>query len=332
MKLLNPINGALVDTFTNVQKEFINRIKSEGIDEALNWLLPIKNGEEISYSREIEFCWDGGEPPFTVSLSTNKDMSDSIDYISEANSILIGNLQVGTEYFWRVNNSQVSSFTTNGEFTRLLKIDGLPNVRDIGGCKIKQGMIFRGGELERCYTITEEGKHTFTKELGIVTELDLRADMIGKIDRSVAGETVRLVQLPYRPYDEVFLDQHKQGIVKIMEFLSDEANYPVYIHCLGGADRTGMIAIYLRALAGEDDEVIHTDYELTSLSSYAMGIAEGVSAQGFRSRTSDYYSDFINKMMTYSADGTLGSAVERFILDCGVREETIEKIRSIIMR
>ena len=330
--LLSPSNRSVIDTYTDLQREFIGKIGEAGIDSALEWLLPIKDGREISYPREVEFLWEGGDGPYTLSLSLSEDMTDALSFTTDKASFSLGNLLVGVTYFWRVNDSEISSFTTREGFVRFLKIDGLPNVRDIGGLGIKQGILFRGGELERCYKITDEGKHTFACELGIRTELDLRADMIGRITECAAGDSVRLVQLPYRPYDEVFEDQHRKGIVKIMEFLSDEGNYPVYFHCLGGADRTGMIALYLRALAGEDDNTIHTDYELTSLSAYAMGIAEGASAQGFRSRRSEYYSDFIKELMTYSQDGTLSSAVEGFLLDCGVNKDTLYKIRKIIMR
>ena len=121
-----------------------------------------------------------------------------------------------------------------------------------------------------------------------------------------------------------------QGIVKIMEFLSDESNYPVFFHCLGGADRTGMIALFLRALVGEDDDAIHTDYELTSLSAYAMGIAEGAAATGFRRRTSSYYMGFLDTLKQYAPDEPLSGQVRAFLISCGLDVQVINKIISII--
>ena len=115
-----------------------------------------------------------------------------------------------------------------------------------------------------------------------------------------------------------------------MNFLSDEENYPIYIHCLGGADRTGMIAFYLRALAGECDELIHLDYELTSLSTYAYGLAEGARRDGFRNRTSDIYTEFLAMLNEYAPGGALSAKVRAFLLDCGVATECIDKILSII--
>ncbi len=115
-----------------------------------------------------------------------------------------------------------------------------------------------------------------------------------------------------------------------MKFLSDENNYPVYIHCMGGAERTGMIALFLRALAGENDECIHLDYELTGLSCYAYGRAEGALENGFRSRNSDYYIEFLNILDTYAPAEPLSIKVRKFLNDCGVSEACMEKIKNII--
>ena len=143
----------------------------------------------------------------------------------------------------------------------------------------------------------------------------------------IEGVTYKL--LPYRPYKEVFEDQHKHGIRKIMEFLADENNYPVFFHCMGGADRTGMIALYLRALVGEEDDIIHTDYELTGLSMYAGGSAEN--AQGFRRRTAPYYMEFRNMLDEYGK-GPFRDKVENFLLACGVKKETIDRVKEIIRK
>lgn len=113
-----------------------------------------------------------------------------------------------------------------------------------------------------------------------------------------------------------------------MEFLSDESVYPVYIHCRGGADRTGMIALYLRALAGDSDDEINTDYELTALSTYALGGAEG--ADGFRSRNAEYYVNFLNKLNEYGEGKPLSVTVRRFLISAGVSPKTLDKIVSII--
>ena len=115
-----------------------------------------------------------------------------------------------------------------------------------------------------------------------------------------------------------------------MEFLADESNYPVYVHCMGGADRTGMIALYLRALLGEEDEEIHRDYELTALSTYAAGAAEG--ANGFRRRDSSYYVEFLQMLDAYAPGEPLKVQVRAFLRACGVTEQILERIVHILQK
>ena len=92
-----------------------------------------------------------------------------------------------------------------------------------------------------------------------------------------------------------------------------------------------MIALFLRALVGEKNEDIFTDYELTSLYSYAYGISEGVDSLGFRSRFSDYFRKFMTTYNTYEGE-TLCERTEAFLLECNVKPETIDKVRRIIKK
>ena len=153
--------------------------------------------------------------------------------------------------------------------------------------------------------------------------------MIGSAARG-SGDGVECVTLKYRPYDEIFEEQHLEGIVKIMGLFADEEKYPVYFHCLGGADRTGMIALYLRAILGESDEDMLTDYELTSLSSYMGGAKEGVSTF-FRSREEAYFERLITGLLAYEGK-TFGERLVSFLRFAGVKEETFESIRRILKK
>jgi hypothetical protein len=251
---------------------------------------------------------------------------------TEEATCTVTNLKIGQTYYWRVNNSRPFCFETLANHYRFIQVDGAMNIRDIGGIHIKQGMFYRGSEINAEFKLTPEGKHTFCNQLTIKTELDIRQSGRPILPHSGAGEDVAYLRLPYRPYLEVFEDEHRKGICKIMDFLSQESNYPVYCHCLGGADRTGTVALFLRALLEEPDHWILTDYELTSLSVYAAGLTEGVRARGFRNRNNDYFANFLTAMAEYAPGGTLGQQVKYFLLDCGVTEETIEKIIHILRK
>lgn len=323
-----PPDGFLFDTHTKVQAEFIGKIKGEGTENALLWLEPIKNGAELSKPEKLAFRWEENSAEYLFELSKDENFKDSRKIVCIDAGYEADNLEVGTKYFWRVNGGETHSFSTRDNGFRFINLDGALNVRDLGGNKIKQGLIYRGSDIDRKFPITEEGKKTFSDVMKIKTEIELRKEADGSRPSVVAG--VRMKHLPYRPYEEAFEDENREGIRKIMEFLSIEGNYPVYMHCLGGADRTGTVALFLRALVGEDVDFIHTDYELTSLSSYAGGLAEGAAANGFRCRNYDYYKNFFDKLSEYAPNGTVTERVRAFLNECNVTNECMDKIISII--
>ncbi len=327
--LLEPVDCAVIDTHTNAQNEFIERINTYGTENALSWLRTAKNNTELLYPSVLKFAWeDRSCPEYIFEISTNEDFSDAFIKKCDVPMCEMTNFEIGKKYFWRVNGGKANTFFTKDNYIRFINIDGVLNVRDLGANKIKQGLVYRGSALDGCYKITSKGKAVFKNELKIKTEIDLRAETDEK-DFSVAGDGVSFKRLPYRPYMEVFETEHKIEICKIMEVLSDRENYPVYIHCLRGADRTGMIAMFLRALAGESDESIHLDYEMTALATYTEGMAD--EGYGIRNRNSDYYTEFLNELAAYAPTGTLSEKVKAFLLDCGVTNECIKKIIDIII-
>ena len=326
-----PENGAVIDTHTPIQNDFIRRIRTQGTEAALAWLLPVKNRRECSLPGTLTLRWtpDGAEGAL-VELSETPDFRAPQVRHAAGSACPVTNLKVGQTYYWRVNGGEAAAFSTVGKTYRFIRIDGLMNVRDLGGIGLRQGMIYRGSEIKGEYTLTEAGRRTFCGELGIRTEVSLRRELTGEPAFSDAGEGVRYRRLPYRPYREVFEAEHRANLCRIFDFLADADNYPIYMHCLGGADRTGMIALYLRALAGESDEEILTDYELTSLSMYAGGLTEGIRSEGFRSRNNDYFTEFLAGLAAYAPGGRLTDQVRGFLSDCGIGEGTLQRVMTLL--
>jgi hypothetical protein len=83
---------------------------------------------------------------------------------------------------------------------------------------------------------------------------------------------------------------------------------------------------------GESEEEILIDYELTSLSTYALGLVEGVRARGFRNRNNDYFVAFLDNLGYDKDEKNLVEKIRAFLYECGVTEEVIEKIKSIIAK
>ena len=330
-KLFYPPCGVGIDTHTDLQARFIDTVRKEGIAAALDFLLPQKGEAELTHPRSVRFAWEAGDAPYLFELSEDEAFSAPFTVSTAEPCLEFSGFKVGQRYFWRVNGGESFFFQTKDSRFRFIEMEGALNVRDLGGIHIRQGLIYRGSEIDREYKITERGKRVWKDQLGIKTELNLRKETAAE-GACCCVDGVRYKYLPYRPYSEVFEEEHRRGIVAIMEFLADEDNYPIYFHCLGGADRTGMIALFLRALLGEDEEDILIDYELTSLSSYAHGLAEGVAGLGFRSRETEYFRGFLERFYRENEGKTLGEKTESFLLSCGVKREILANIRSILAK
>ena len=356
MELLYPQNGAIIELHSKEQDAFIERIASDGTDAALEWLSAAKQHtkqqekilgmlkgcgidavrswleafvkeNEWTYSKPIKFQWETDSDESVFELAETAEFDKPLVVRTRDAFCEIRNLKKGQRYFWRVNNCAPFTFETADTFPRFIKIDGLQNVRDLGDSKIRQGILYRGSELCGVFNITDEGRRVFCEELGIKTELDLRGEWLNETDRSPAGDRVQLIQIPYRPYKEIFEEQHKKELCRIMEVLADAANYPVYFHCMVGGDRTGMLAMFLRAIAGSSEEEIHLDYDLTSLSSQGYWF----NIEGYRRRTDPIYIKTLEMLEQYAPGEGLVVQIHKFLESCGVTKERIETIKAILI-
>ena len=110
-----------------------------------------------------------------------------------------------------------------------------------------------------------------------------------------------------------------EQIRKICEFFADETVYPVYMHCMGGGDRTGTIAFLLGAMLGMSDEDLINDYEYSNLS-----------VSGERCRCSVVWKAFMEKLNEFAPGGTIQTQVINYLEKCGVTEELRKKITTIL--
>jgi len=171
---------------------------------------------------------------------------------------------------------------------RWVDVDGLHNVRDLGGVPVADGVTARGVVLrgETVVHLSDCGAEQL-RALGVRHVLDLREpderelDGYGPLghafDRSdmlheavpVAG--AHIDQDPVgREHDPIVLaDRYvaylDAGSFRLAEALARAAwsTSTLYVHCAVGKDRTGVVAALLLALAGADDDAIVDDYLMT---------------------------------------------------------------------
>jgi len=169
--------------------------------------------------------------------------------------------------------------------------DGCLNVRDLGGLPTEDGRRTRVGTVVRSDNIralTDAGWRSLAAH-GVQRIVDLRwpEELAEDAPRDVEIEVVHVSVLG-ETYDHEYvaeLDAHLAGVEDVadhyawsyVDFLERyrerfgrafaavaDADGPVVVHCMGGKDRTGLVAGLLLRLAGVDRETIGADYALSS--------------------------------------------------------------------
>ncbi len=270
----------------------------------------------------------------TVLLSENENMTNAVAYTTSTTTIDLYNLKTDTAYYWQVTallsdgstaTSEIGCFFT-ADTPRLLYIDGLYNVRDIGGWegldgeRIRQGLVYRGTQLdglhnEPDFMLTEEGA-TALALLKIKTDLDMRGDKLA--DSPIEGA----VRKNFAPgsYGSAF-GSGKYIYGQMLKEFANPDNYPMYVHCTYGADRTGTLFYILEALLGVSEENLLREYELTGL------VLGSVSREPILRPDLHKVFDGLN---AYSGE-TLAERAEAYCLDVGLTQDEIDTIREIFL-
>jgi len=321
-RLISPENNASVMLLTRSQRTFA----AAGAVENIDWLkLRRAEKEDCTYPLPVEFAWECSADTSVLELSEAADFTSPMRFIVHGCRACVDDLLAGQEYFWRVNGCSPRRFTTEDAAPRWLHAEGISNVRDMGawrtadGRRVKQGLIYRGSEMDTHHTITEAGIRTMRDVLGIRTDLDLRGEAVGRVTESPLGKDIEYLLVPAKAYAEFMEQDQKPVCRRLFEILADESRYPIYFHCWGGADRTGTLALMLEAVLGLSDEDMLRDYELTSLSVW-----------GDRSRTSELFVSLLNALDSYGG-GSIAEKTVRYLLSCGISEDTLSRIRKNLL-
>ncbi len=356
IKLKSPENGAVISAMTSGQRKFVRLFDEGKLNGALfppdgkgayDWLPRARGaGRDLAAPPFTVFRWECDEPArasfFEISDDPDFNIPSRVSVLGiredaereDSYFAVVTNLQGGKRYFWRVsdgdNASETFSFTTERGEVRFVWIEGLSDVRDLGGRPtedgriIKEGMIYRGPAIETIidppYEMSERGKKAFVDEIGIKTEIDLREEAREIIRHCPLSDDIDYNLIPLESYVNIFLSYHDVSFRQIFKLLSDESNYPVYFHCQIGSDRTGTLAMFVLAALGASDKTIDFDYSVNS-----MTITEKRSFTG-----SPEVREFLAELDRRYPGGTVADKMRRHLVFCGVTPETIEKVREIL--
>ena len=273
------------------------------------------------------------------------------------------NLEIATRYYWKVScrgrcgfgchrkhgceackrmvETPVSSFVTEDRAPRWIALEGrVENVRDFGGRigrdgrRIRQGLAYRGqglndnsvtGEVQGRSRLMVEDVKYLKETLGIRTDLDLRG--IGEtadLQESPLGVGVAFVRCPSQAYKGIFSDDGKKVMAKNFRLFCDRKNYPIYFHCIGGADRTGSLAYVMNGVLGVSLHEAETDWEST----FYPRIPDENPDPEFWCRASH----FDVGLAKYGDEKTSwNDRVVLYLKDCGITDDEIAAFREIML-
>lgn len=271
-----------------------------------------------------------------VFVSENSDFTSStiITPKVKASSVKIPHLKTGTKYYFRITATVSNGHVVGAQGTfktaatpRILSVAGVGNLRDIGGYKttsgatVKQGLLYRGCELDGAvkptYAASPEGISDMLKILGIKTDMDLRlkSEVQGVADPLGAGVKHTIYEAPM--YTDAFSDVGRAAIKNVFSDLAKKENYPVYMHCTHGMDRTGTVCYLLGAVLGVSEEDLMFDYQLSAL--YHGKIW-----------SQDQMDLFVNRLKMQQG-ATLREKAENYLLSAGVTPLEIQNLKEIYL-
>ena len=155
---------------------------------------------------------------------------------------------------------------------------------------------------------------------GIRSDIDLRNDdecygMTG----SPLGPSVKWFHISYRAYTGAFDDKGMDINKKVFDVFMDGDNYPIVFHCIGGADRTGTVAMLLEALIGVPEDELWRDY-------LATGFVGNVSDQ----RHKKMFGNALDCLKKLPGE-TLAEKTEAFFIEMGFTQEDVRSLRERLL-
>ena len=177
-----------------------------------------------------------------------------------------------------------------------LTVDGLVNLRDLGGLPTESGATTLPGRLLRSespHTLSDSGLRALL-DLGIGAVVDLRTASEREHRPSPLVEAgVHTSHAPIFTDDgdypdhlttaaEVYcwwLRERRTGVAAAMTAIADAPSAPILVHCHAGKDRTGVIIALVLRLAGVSIDAIADDYAISGVQLAEMLARDRISAR-----------------------------------------------------
>ena len=237
----------------------------------------------------------------------------------------------------------------------------LQNAREISFYPMKEGLLYRGGALDK---LSKKDARYLAKDLGIKAIIDLRTtqEAMSKPDQHIEGVAyyhINLItmeemgsssekeakkkilkehRLPdiYEYYERIVSRNRGDSYRKIFDILLN-TDGPIYFHCTAGKDRTGVLSALILSLLGIDQEKIYEDYLKTNehpIVPFSYKVFAMMMDKEFRKQFKEYFnaSKSLLDRSFEAIDRIYGSLANFYSEMCGLNEERILAFRKKYLR
>lgn len=227
-----------------------------------------------------------------------------------------------------------------------VNLDGTKNTRDLGGYKTscgtftKYNLFFRSDNTDK---LTDSDIKKLRDECNLKTVIDLRynREVSAFPDKLSTIRGIKYYNIPLLIPKEQMVSlvkgdidlgdayieslNQKDMVKKIFDTIAETTDGSILFHCTNGKDRTGTVAALLLGLCGVSKEDVADNYSVTyELIKENESVKKGIQKYGtdtiFKSPP-----EYIGKLFDYVIN-TYGS-FENYLLDCGVSQQNLEKIK-----
>lgn len=263
-----------------------------------------------------------------VMLSESKKFDDHVRRYYpcvDSTSYIISNMKPNTRYYYKVvevHTNHKRGVVKSGKFytvgrLRMMRVEGMFNVRDFGGWNTTNGLMTRYGRVfrgNRPEGITATGINDFVYNEEITADLDLRGT---NLSRSPLGplDVVEYYCTDNQRY-QLALTKYTSALARDLHIIADVLGRGgnVFLHCNHGANRAGTLSFLLGGIIGLDEADLSRDYEL---SAFAFS---GV-------RRSGNYGTMLPVIRKYgSADEDITDCFHNYCRSIGVSDEDLQTI------
>ena len=327
IELVAPASNAVVRQLHTIQRRYAKAPWAE----CEKYFDGAANAKELrsrgSTPVPIKLQWKGDAKEYQVTVRRLPDGKVALAQVVATNCVEVDSLDIGTEWEWTVaasNDCLVSRFKTEDCIPRLVRMTGTSNCRDIGGRRglggrrIRQGLVYRTAGLN-----SNAPMEYYTNEE--ILDFEKKGELVkmGHPGRELHRRLARGEKLSSHP--------SRNGLVKrtcfaglainkkVFAVFMDGNSYPIVFHCIGGADRTGTVAMFLEALLGVPEDELWRDYLTTG---FVGGVSDAKHQQWFGST--------LKKLKEYPG-ATLADKAEAYFLKLGFTKDDVSRLRERLL-